>query len=693
MAFFGTSLRFFCVKAKPACKNVVSIAQQWPVCKHSKANRLFYLRKKRMLGLFFTNRRMKKEPPEIRILTDDVANKIAAGEVIERPAAVAKELLENAIDAGAKRVEIEIKHGGKSFVKVLDDGCGMTRQQALMSLEPHATSKIRVPEDLFNISSYGFRGEAVPSIASVSRFKMRTKPEEQKFGTEIDVYAGEVNSVRDCGMADGTEITVENLFCSVPARRKFLKSDNVEASHIVRLCRLYALALPYLSLTLVENSRVVFRSESNLKIIDRIERIFGSEISSKLVELKPVSLGRMSLEGAILRAGESFPTGRNICSFINGRPVECKAVYSAVKEAYSQYVPKGRFAAAFLFLKVDPNDVDVNVHPAKREVRLKNDFQVRDFILESLVSALEKSQANTTSFSDKNGAKISELFPKREEKPAVPVPLFTPRDTWRSANTGIVNPVLSEFQKADSNRNLKEASAEVRQVGAFADSPQSRDIQSDGDPNCAGAGGCVAEGKSPKEVLAESWRYVGCLKKRFALFETAKGLVIMSISSALKRVRYEMIMRDLQSQNALSQNLLIPISIKFERGDDECFFANRKAFESCGFVIEDFGKSFYRITGAPVWLKYGEIENFVRDFVEIAREENRILRKSKLSDENFANMLVRRYGAANFSCTETSAMELLAQLLSGASGASSPDGRPTMKEISDSELARMFQMV
>ena len=279
---------------------------------------------------------MKKIPPEIRILPDDVANRIAAGEVVERPSAVAKELLENAIDAGATRIEIEFKRGGKSFIKVSDDGCGMTRQQALTCLEPHATSKIRAPEDLFRISSYGFRGEAVPSIASVSKFKIRTRPEAQTFGTEIDVYAGSVNSVRDCGMASGTEIVVENLFCSVPARRKFLKSDNVEASHIIKLCRLYALALPHLAITLIENSRVIFRSERNVGVIERIERIFGGEIAGKLIELPKTESKSAVVSGAILKAGESFPTSRNICAFINGRPVECKTVYSAIKEAYSQ---------------------------------------------------------------------------------------------------------------------------------------------------------------------------------------------------------------------------------------------------------------------------------------------------------------------------------------------------------------------
>ncbi len=619
---------------------------------------------------------MKKQPPEIRILTDDVANRIAAGEVVERPAAVAKELLENSVDAGATRIEIEFKHGGKSFIKVSDDGCGMTRQQALTSLEPHATSKIRAPEDLFSISSYGFRGEAVPSIASVSKFKMRTRPESQVFGTEIDIYAGTVNSVRDCGMAAGTEIVVENLFCSVPARRKFLKSDNVEASHIIRLCRLYALALPDVAFTLVENSKVTFRSERGASIIERIGRIFGSDISEKLFELSETSANGVSVRGAILRAGESFSTGRNICAFINGRPVDCKSVYSAVKDAYSQYIPKGRFAAAFLFIELPPETVDVNVHPAKREVRLKNEFEVRDILFNSISSALRFSENDGSTFSasaDVSNSTQQEKSdfsrqenslgetPKRVEF-VLPKPQFTPKP--------FVAPKVSDVE--ESLPAVEVSSRSQISKSLKVDKPRKESIS------------------TKVATLASEWRYIGCFKKRYALFETSKGLVIMSISAALKRVRYEEILKSLKGEQIDSQSFLIPISLKFERGDDEYFLANRAAFEACGFGIEDFGKSFYRIVSAPAWLKYSDTENFVRDFVEIAREENKTLKRSAMSEENFARALVGRIGAASFLCTETTALELLARLLSGDNHVSSPDGRPTLKEISEAELQRYF---
>lgn len=614
---------------------------------------------------------MKKIPPEIRILPDDVANRIAAGEVVERPSAVAKELLENAIDAGATRIEIEFKRGGKSFIKVSDDGCGMTRQQALTCLEPHATSKIRAPEDLFRISSYGFRGEAVPSIASVSKFKIRTRPEAQTFGTEIDVYAGSVNSVRDCGMASGTEIVVENLFCSVPARRKFLKSDNVEASHIIKLCRLYALALPHLAITLIENSRVIFRSERNVGVIERIERIFGGEIAGKLIELPKTESKSAAVSGAILKAGESFPTSRNICAFINGRPVECKTVYSAIKEAYSQYIPKGRFASAFLFIELAPDTVDVNVHPQKREVRLKNEFEIRDFLLETIANELRKQTVQSQesqSFSaipeDTNEFDEPVISQKPTSKISIlPKPAFSPQISKMSISqtSSLISEKISEPKLSIQN----ETKVPVESTPHIHRTQESSPMTT----------------ASKIAVVAKNWRYIGCYKKRYAIFETSKALVMMSISDALKRVRYEEILKGLRGADVLSQVVLIPISLKFERGDDEYFSANRNAFESCGFKIEDFGKSFYRILAVPAWLKYSDAENFIRDFVEIAREENKTLKKSAMSDENFAHALVERTGSANFECNENSAMELLANLLSSPNHMSSPTGTPTLKEI------------
>ena len=686
--------------------------------------------------MFFAKKGMK--PPEIKILPDDVANKIAAGEVVERPASVVKELLENSIDAGATRIDIEFKHGGKTFIKVLDNGCGMTRQQALMSLEQHATSKIRSPEDLFSISSYGFRGEAVPSIASVSKFRMRTRPEGESVGTQIDSYASQVLSVKECGMPRGTEILVENLFSGVPARRKFLKSDNVEAGHIARLCRLYALALPNLSLTLVENSKVLFHSEEGFGVIARISKIFGRETAENLIELKESQKYGMKVSGAILVPGESFSTSRNICVFINGRPVECRAVYAAVKEAYSQFVPKGRFAGAFLFIKLNPSSVDVNVHPAKREVRLKDELGVKNFIADAIIERLksfsfqepfgafgrragdcaisgEFSRA-LESFSGKNSASRNNPETGQEARMGLAAKssggaMYAPREAPFPSD------ITAAGKQADFHGEAKEKSFEVGEGAKILkeSAPDGGSEKIRGDEKLrafelaeaspapailpdAGRSRAFSEYsedlRAAKAVRAATanptWRYVGCIARRFAIFETPKSMAIMSILSALRRVDFYRIMKALEGEKTPSQKLLLPITMKFGISDDEFFRANRALFESCGFEIDDFGKGYYRIAATPAWLEFSEAEKFVRDIVESSSESGLRTRSKRLGDEMFASIAAGKIGIGGFVCTEESATSLLSNLLSCPMHMTSPDGRKTLYEISHSRLLSLF---
>lgn len=683
------------------------------------------------------------KPPEIKILPDDVANKIAAGEVVERPASVVKELLENSIDAGATRIDIEFKHGGKTFIKVLDNGCGMTRQQALMSLEQHATSKIRSPEDLFSISSYGFRGEAVPSIASVSKFRMRTRPEGESVGTQIDSYASQVLSVKECGMPRGTEILVENLFSGVPARRKFLKSDNVEAGHIARLCRLYALALPNLSLTLVENSKVLFHSEEGFGVIARISKIFGRETAENLIELKESQKYGMKVSGAILVPGESFSTSRNICVFINGRPVECRAVYAAVKEAYSQFVPKGRFAGAFLFIELNPSSVDVNVHPAKREVRLKDELGVKNFIADAIIERLKsfsfqepfgafgRRAGDCTpsaefaraleSFSGKNSPGQNNPENAQEARMGLAAkssggaggamcdlrgpPALSNNDGQKeqadfpdariagekSFEVG-ENAKILEVNAPDSGTEKIRGAEELRAFEVAAASPAPT-IVPDADKSRAFSeySEDLQAAQSARAAAAKhAWRYVGCIARRFAIFETPKSMAIMSILSALRRVDFNRIMKALEGEKALSQKLLLPITMEFGISDDEFFRANRALFESCGFEIDDFGKGYYRIAATPAWLEFFEAEKFVRDIVESSSESGLRTRSKRLGDEMFASIAAGKIGIGGFICTEESATSLLSNLLSCPMHMTSPDGRKTLYEISHSRLLSLF---
>ncbi len=681
--------------------------------------------------------------PEIRILTDDVANKIAAGEVVERPASAVKELLENSLDAGAKRIDIEFNNGGKTLVKVSDDGHGMSPDQILTALEAHATSKIRSADDLDTISSFGFRGEALPSIASVSKFLIRSKPEGQKVGSCVRIYAGKVLENSECAMSRGTEILVEDLFCSVPARRKFLKSDNVEAGHIARLCRLYALALPNLSLTLVENSKVLFHSEEGFGVIARISKIFGRETAENLIELKESQKYGMKVSGAILVPGESFSTARNICVFINGRPVECRAVYAAVKEAYSQFVPKGRFAGAFLFIELNPSSVDVNVHPAKREVRLKDELGVKNFIADAIIERLksfsfqepfgafgrragdctisgEFSRA-LESFSGKNSASRNNPETAQEARMGLAAKssggaggaMYAPREAPFPSDITAAGKQAdfhgariageNSFEVGESAKILKESAPddgaeknrgaeELRAFEVAAASPAPA-ILPDADKSRAFSeySEDLRTAKAVRAATANpTWRYVGCIARRFAIFETPKSMAIMSILSALRRVDFNRIMKALEGEKTPSQKLLLPITMEFGISDDEFFRANRALFESCGFEIDDFGKGYYRIAATPAWLEFSEAEKFVRDIVESSSESGLRTRSKRLGDEMFAYIAAGKIGIGGFVCTEESATSLLSNLLSCPMHMTSPDGRKTLYEISHSRLLSLF---
>ena len=326
---------------------------------------------------------------KVRILPDRVANQIAAGEVVERPAAVVKELVENALDAGATRISVEFAHAGRSLIRVEDNGAGMGPGDARMALERHATSKIADAADLESLGTYGFRGEALPSIASVSRFTLQTRERAAADGIEITVNAGRLVHQRACGRPQGTRVDVEHLFEPVPARRKFLKSDRTESGHIVHCVRLYALARPATSFSLHEDGREVFRSPECPGLPERVAEIFGRQAAEGLATIDVAEPG-LRLRGLMGLPGTGRATRQDMVCYINGRPVDSRAMNGALVESYREFLPQGRYPVAFLFLECDPAEVDVNVHPAKREVRFRREALVRGFIVRAVLTRLSE---------------------------------------------------------------------------------------------------------------------------------------------------------------------------------------------------------------------------------------------------------------------------------------------------------------
>src|SRR5262249_25545103 len=328
----------------------------------------------------------------IRLLPDTVASQVAAGEVVERPASVVKELVENSIDARARKIEILIRRGGISLVRVIDDGCGMDRDDALLSLERHATSKIRLAADLQAVGTLGFRGEALPSIASVSRFRLTTREARALAGTEIVVNGGKIDIGRESGEAPGTQVEVRSLFYNLPGRRKFLRSENTEGRNVEHQIHLQAIGHPQIAFTLLRDDRLVLQLPATSTLSDRIRDLYGAELLERLIPLGGTAVRKIQISGFIGRAGFRRQTRSQQLIFVNGRAIDSGLVTGAIREGYHTALMKGQYPVTFLFLDLDPATVDVNVHPAKREVRFRDPNTVREAIVRCIQESLERGR-------------------------------------------------------------------------------------------------------------------------------------------------------------------------------------------------------------------------------------------------------------------------------------------------------------
>src|SRR5438045_5283337 len=330
----------------------------------------------------------------IRLLPEIVASQVAAGEVVERPASVVKELVENSIDAGAGKIDVLIRRGGISLIRVVDDGSGMDRDDALLSLERHATSKIRSVADLQAIGTLGFRGEALPSIASVSRFRLTSREPDAIAGTEVLVNGGKIDIVRDGGEAPGTQVEVRSLFYNLPARRKFLRSENTESRNIEHQIHLQAIGHPQIGFTLMRDDRIVFQLPATATLGDRIRDLYGVELLQRLAEVNGAASPKIQISGFIGQAGLSRQTRSQQVVFVNGRAIESNLITGAVREGYHTALMRGQYPVTFLFLRLAASGVDVNVHPAKREVRFRDPNGVREAVIRCIQQTLEHARAD-----------------------------------------------------------------------------------------------------------------------------------------------------------------------------------------------------------------------------------------------------------------------------------------------------------
>ncbi len=576
--------------------------------------------------------------PKIRVLPDILASQVAAGEVVERPASVVKELVENSVDAGAREIRVDVDRGGTALIRVSDDGCGMSREDALLSLERHATSKLRTAGDLAAIRTLGFRGEAVPSIASVSRFRMVTRAADALAGTEIIVDGGTVRDVREAGCAPGTVIEAKALFYNMPARRKFLRAESTEAAHVEHQLRLHALAAPGVRFRFRRDDREIFDLPPAAKAVDRVRQLLGTELSRELVAL-PRTLGNgISVEGFVLPASHARKGRRHQSVFLNGRPVEDGVISRALAEGFKGGLAAGLYPAAWLWMDLEPALVDVNVHPAKREVRFHRPLDVRDAILEAVRAGLRVDPPAIRAAVSPGLAGLPERMIPSPEAPSAPA--TTP---YRSHD---VEPLLPAI---------------TRESG-------------------------VADPHGDRKGGIPNFRVIGLLHGRFVLMESEDGLVVFDPAAAHDRIFYETLLRA-QNGPVDSQGLLIPVLLELDPRDLDLVLRERVALERIGMEVEPFGGNTLRLTSLPACLPIDNPRAFVGAFMDEVLHG--AAPSARFAMDRLARVLARR-AAVGVKPRLAETHSLLTELFTCELPYCTSDGRPTLSEFSLAELDRRF---
>jgi DNA mismatch repair protein MutL len=602
----------------------------------------------------------------IALLPDEVASQVAAGEVVERPASVVKELVENSLDAGATRIEIAIARGGSSLVRVVDNGFGMDRDDALLSLERHATSKIRTGDDLANIHTLGFRGEALPSIASVSRFRLATRPADAIEGTEILVNGGKMDTVRACGEAPGTLVEAKHLFYNLPARRKFLRTENTEASHVQHQLMLQALGHPEVGFVFVRDQAVIFQLPPTRSLATRISDLRGEEILNQLIEIEPTTVAGISIRGFLGKAGISRPTRAEQIIFVNGRAVDNLTIQHALREGYHTALMKGQYPLVFLFLDLDPADVDVNVHPAKREVRFRNPDTVRHALAETVRKTVDSDRGH---WSQAFVSPRSAPSPEAGEPVAPLVPLveqFALRRDWH------------EFPSAP--QKLERTSPPEINVSATI-SPV---------PHEAKAAPVATFSPEGKEAPASEFRVLGVLGKLYVLMENKEGLVLVDQHAAHERILFERLRRETETAGVPCQRLLIPIVLRLPPKDYDWLLLNAPSLQKMGFSVEAFGELTLKIDGIPQFLRMEDPANTIRQLVDELRSLTSNTSRLRLGEDVIAKTVCRYAVKANDHLHSAEIGQLVKDLLACELPYCCPHGRPTMIQIGYSELEKKF---
>ncbi len=615
----------------------------------------------------------------IHVMSSTLASQVAAGEVVERPASVVKELVENSLDAGAATIRIEIRRGGMGMIKVTDDGCGMSKEDAELCAKRHATSKLLTLEDLFEITHMGFRGEAIPSIASVSRFKLSTRTHDALEGWELRIDGGQEHEPRSSGTSPGTVIEVSDLFYNTPARRKFLKSVETETLHIEHQIRLHALAFPGVRFIFKKDDQLVFDLPATTDLRVRISALTDAVTAAALIPIERTIGPGVTVEGYLLPLTEARRTRKGQFVFMNRRPVEDRLITRAIRDGYGGF-PAGLHPALFLYMDVEPALVDVNVHPAKKEVRFRRSADVVNTIVEAIANSLQQHARQDSPRLQKE--------PEQADDALSVAPPFTeqlaPAHAERGKDEGCES-VLSPAEKPSVVAPLL-TPLQIKQVPAIQarfDLPQA----SQKTPSLISS--AQAEERPNKlSDVTEGFSFLGILRNQFVLFESAEGLVLMHPKAARERIIFERLLAR-NCTEVPSQQLLDPVIIDLDPRDFAVIRQYASHFDQAGFALTPFGQNTIRIESIPAMIEPNNVRAFLLELVDRLTGTEFCRTPKYPGYETFIAEIAKK-SAWQESFIPQRAMSILKDLLLCEVPYCTPSGKPTLINYSVPEIKRKF---
>ena len=675
----------------------------------------------------------------IHVLSENVANQIAAGEVVERPASVVKEMLENSLDAGATRIKISVEAGGKKLIQITDNGCGMVRDDAMLAFERHATSKIKNAADLLSVATLGFRGEALPSIASVSRLRLETRAAEEAAGTVVEINGGKIARVEEAGLPEGTSITVRDLFFNVPARKKFLKAESTELSHIASLVTHYALAHPEKHFELHSAANAMLVAPPVAGYSERVYQVFGKETLDQLIpvaarqalervglpqpppwrrkeqeeedgeESAPKDPGEMRVHGFVSKPEIQKLNRNSIFVFVNGRLIRDRLVQHAITEAYRNIIPPTVYPVVLLFLELPAAEVDVNVHPSKTEVRFRQQSAMHDFVRDSLRAALMKARPVPQFMTEIRAHATAGQALTPGAHPWEPSPAgngFEPAPGFAHEPAAGAGFALQSPSQPPISARLQfeggiavEANAAIPVARGLENAPlvpgfetsAVRGIEAVPDHGCAPALDVSEE--EPTLSSLGTLKPLGQIRNSFILAVNEDGLWIVDQHVAHERVLFERVLKQRAVQKVESQRLLMPIVLELSPAQQAVFSEISDELAHNGFEAEPFGARSVAVKVAPAGIEAAAVERMLHELLDQFSREEQSLNLEKIRTRIAASIACHAAIKVNMPLEQNKMEWLLAELAKTDHPMSCPHGRPVVLRYSVKDIQKAFKRI